>query len=70
VLGYGGGDGRPQSEPPKGEERKRAPGQQSYDPNGMLRVLGNGPVTAQQMQMPTVEERSELPSRVGVAGTP
>jgi hypothetical protein len=61
VLGFGGGDGdgSPESE----EERRRrrsqgSQGQQTYDPNGAVRVLGHGALSESQMQSLTPEERA------------
>jgi filamentous hemagglutinin family protein len=59
VLGFGGGngDGSPESEE---ELRRRTKGQQTYDPNGMFRVLGNGEFTGEQTRDLTEEERNKL----------
>jgi hypothetical protein len=60
VLGYGGGDGDSgtAAPPASGDEKRRTPtDRQSYDPNGMFRVIGSGELTGQQMDVLTPEER-------------
>lgn len=42
-----------------------APDKQSYDPNGMFRVLGNGEFTAEQLKDLTEDERAALLQRLG-----
>lgn len=37
-------------------------------PNGMLRILGNGTLTVEQMKELTVEEQSELNSQLRGSG--
>ncbi|WP_272840427.1 filamentous haemagglutinin family protein [Rhodoplanes sp. TEM] len=58
ILGYGGGEGG--STPADEERRRRPPERQSYDPNGMLRVLGHGRFTDEQLMALTDEERKAL----------
>lgn len=65
VLGYGGGDGERRQPDPGDDERRRAPDKQSYDPNGMFRVLGNGEFTAEQLKDLTEDERAALLQRLG-----
>ncbi|MBB4425814.1 filamentous hemagglutinin family protein [Bradyrhizobium sp. CIR48] len=66
VLGYGGGGGGQSPQPDAGDdERRRAPDKQSYDPNGMFRVLGNGEFTAEQLKNLTEDERAVLLQRLG-----
>jgi filamentous hemagglutinin len=58
VIGYGGG---PDSEAPSNDQLPRGKQRSSnYDENGMLRVLGNGTFTAQQVNELTAEERKKL----------
>jgi len=71
VLGYGGGDGerrQPAADDDEEEKKRRAPGKQSYDPNGMFRVLGNGQFTSEQLKDLTEEERTALLRRLGRDG--
>lgn len=57
VIGYGGGDGGDGSD----EKLRSNDGRQSsYDPNGMVRVIGNGELTGDQRRALTEEERSKL----------
>lgn len=65
VLGYGGGDGERRQPNGDEDEKRRAPDKQSYDPNGMFRVLGNGEFTAEQLKGLTEEERAALLRRLG-----
>ncbi|MEW6645034.1 MAG: filamentous hemagglutinin family protein [Pseudomonadota bacterium] len=65
VLGYGGGGDEPGSEPRRDPNRQSS---NTYDPNGMLRVLGNGTFTAEQTAALTAEERSKLSSRIRTDG--
>lgn len=65
VLGYGGGDGERRQPDPSEDEKRRAPDKQSYDPNGMFRVLGNGEFTAEQLKDLTEDERAALLQRLG-----
>jgi hypothetical protein len=62
VLGYGGGDDAPD----KSEEqrRRRTPDRQSYEPNGMFRVLGNGKFTNEQTKDLTEQEKSTLNNQI------
>lgn len=58
VLGYGGGNGRDEE---RDDERSKRERQGSvYDPNGMLRVLGNGPEAVAQAGELTTAEREAL----------
>jgi hypothetical protein len=58
-LGYGGGgsDNAPPPTAPKDEERRSPADRESYDPNGMFRVIGNGQLTELQTEALTPEER-------------
>ncbi|MDE5458292.1 filamentous hemagglutinin N-terminal domain-containing protein [Bradyrhizobium sp. CSA112] len=67
VLGFGGGDGGESQQQRQDEERRQAPGRQSYDPNSTLRVVGNGPLAAEQATELTAAERSQLTSQIGAA---
>ncbi|MBB5045898.1 filamentous hemagglutinin family protein [Rhodopseudomonas rhenobacensis] len=58
VLGYGGGDGQQQT-PDERPSRKRED-TRNYDPANSVRILGNGPVSAQESRMLTEQERKEL----------
>jgi hypothetical protein len=62
VLGYGGGDDAPD----KSEEqrRRRTQDRQSYEPNGMFRVLGNGKFTSEQTKDLTEQEKSMLSNQI------
>lgn len=71
VLGYGGGDGerrQPAADEDEEEKKRRATGKQSYDPNAMFRVLGNGRFTPEQLKDLTEEERTALLRRLGRDG--
>ncbi|MBR1221659.1 filamentous hemagglutinin family protein [Bradyrhizobium sp. U87765 SZCCT0131] len=65
VLGYGGGADDKEREAPRATRERSS----SYDPNGVLRVLGNGTFSPEQTQQLTAEERSKLAGTVnsGVA---
>ena len=67
MLGFGGGDGEQRQPDANGE--RCAPGEQSYDPNGMFRVLGNGEFTPAQLKNLTEEERTALLRRLGREGS-
>jgi hypothetical protein len=66
-LGFGG----PQDEGDRPRDEQRRPGRQSgqYDPNGMLRVLGNGPGAAEQAGELTAEERNKLTKQMDASGS-
>jgi Filamentous haemagglutinin family outer membrane protein len=67
VLGYGGGGG---DEEPANDQR-RSRGKQSsnnYDGKGMVRILGNGTFTAEQISDLTAEERSNVIGQIGSSG--
>ncbi|WP_342731255.1 hypothetical protein [Bradyrhizobium sp. B117] len=61
----GGGDGERRQPDPGEDEKRRAPDKQSYDPNGMFRVFGNGEFTAEQSKDLTEDERAALLQRLG-----
>ena len=66
VLGYGGGGAdEKEREAPRATRGRSS----SYDPNGVLRVLGNGTFSPEQTQQLTAEERRKLAGTVnsGVA---
>ncbi|MGO4714356.1 filamentous hemagglutinin family protein [Bradyrhizobium sp. 2TAF24] len=65
VLGYGGGGDEPEGEQRRGPKRQSSI---NYDPNGMLRVLGNGTFTAEQTADLTAEERRKLLSQINTGG--
>lgn len=56
VLGYGGGDPERRDDDRSRDGRQR----QSYDPDDMFRVIGNGTLSAEQSRNLTDEERSKL----------
>ncbi|MDQ8727917.1 filamentous haemagglutinin family protein [Bradyrhizobium sp. LHD-71] len=62
VLGFGGGSG---DAPESGEEerRRRTPGQQSYNPNSRLQVIGLGDLTEEQKQQLAEAEQRNLAGR-------
>jgi hypothetical protein len=63
VIANDGGLGR--------QEEQRARGRQSnnsYDSNSVLRVLGNGTITAEQTKELTEEEKRAVNSRSGANG--
>jgi filamentous hemagglutinin family protein len=67
VLGFGGGDGNS----PDGNGEQPKPREQSssnYDPNGMIRVLGNGSRAAEQTRELTADERRSATNQVRAAG--
>lgn len=57
VLGYGGGG---EEREPDDRSRLKREGTHDYDPTSPVRILGNGPVTAQESRMMTDRERKEL----------
>lgn len=57
VLGYGGGG---EEREPDDRSRLKREGTHDYDPTNPVRILGNGPVTAQESRMMTDRERKEL----------
>ncbi len=71
VLGYGGGGNENE---PSDEDRRRNQGRQSnnvnYEPNGMVRVLGNGNFTTDDTTQLTASERSTLRSEVTAPSAP
>ncbi|UZE50487.1 hypothetical protein ONR75_07290 [Rhodopseudomonas sp. P2A-2r] len=58
VLGYGGGDGEQQT--PNVRPSRKREDTQNYDPANPVRILGNGPMSAQESRMLTDQERKEL----------
>ncbi len=63
VLGYGGGDdGKPQRL--EDEERRRPAGSQTYLPNSLIQLVGNGPLTDAQKRALTEEEQRNALSTV------
>lgn len=68
VLGYGGGNSE------ETDEEKRRRGRQSsnnsYQPTGIVRVLGDGAVTAEGMTQLTQEERGKLAGQNDGPGSP
>jgi filamentous hemagglutinin family protein len=60
VLGYGGGDAPGQGED---ERRRRTPGQQGYDVNSRLQVIGLGNLSDAQKRQLTESEQRELAGR-------
>jgi hypothetical protein len=68
VLGYGGGSG---DAPDKSDEerRRKTPDRQSYEPNGMFRVLGNGRFTNEQTKDLTEEEKRRLSDQISRSGS-
>jgi hypothetical protein len=65
-LGFGGGDGTHESEPPKGDSSPKNQGQQNgdaapvYNPNGPVRILGVGILTDEQKKSLSEAERGRL----------
>lgn len=71
VLGFGGGDGedvRPAD--PQLRNRQRQSSNTNYEPTGMVRILGDGAVTAEGMAQLTQEERSTLASQNDAPSSP
>ncbi|MBB4198911.1 hypothetical protein CCR94_15855 [Rhodoblastus sphagnicola] len=63
VLGYGGGTGEEQPD----SEQRRSRGRQSstnYDPNNVVRLLGNGAFTAEDTKPLTTAERDTLANQI------
>ena len=64
VLGFGGGEGKDvQPANPQQRNRQRQSNNSNYEPTGMVRVLGDGAVTAEGMTPLTQEERTTLASQ-------
>ncbi|MBR2688369.1 MAG: filamentous hemagglutinin family protein, partial [Aquamicrobium sp.] len=64
VLGFGGGEGKDvQPANPQQRNRQRQSNNSNYEPTGMVRVLGDGAVTAEGMTQLTQEERTTLASQ-------
>ncbi|OYU88236.1 MAG: filamentous hemagglutinin [Bradyrhizobiaceae bacterium PARB1] len=63
VLGYGGGDSGSEGETPD-ERRRRRTGDNRYDPNSAVRMLGNGDLDDEQRRKLTIEEREKLDTLV------
>ncbi|WP_171988090.1 filamentous haemagglutinin family protein [Hyphomicrobium sp. NDB2Meth4] len=58
VIGFGGGD---EEDPADGrQKRDERQGNLEYDPNSTVRVVGNGPISPQQTDALTVDERRLL----------
>ncbi|MBB4199989.1 hypothetical protein CCR94_21585 [Rhodoblastus sphagnicola] len=68
VMGYGGGDGNPGDNNNNDDRRPKPPGRQSYDPNGMFRVLGNGNFTEEQTKDLTNDEKQRLYNQISRNG--
>jgi hypothetical protein len=62
VIGYGGGDGtqRPDDKVREEERRRKTGERQSYNMNSAIQLVGNGPLTEQQKQALTREERQSV----------
>jgi filamentous hemagglutinin len=70
VLGYGGGDDQEQpSNDQRRSREKQSSNSNNYDDNGMVRVLGNGTFTAQEMIGLTAEEQHRVIDEAGSSGT-
>ncbi|MBA4033776.1 MAG: hypothetical protein C0480_04105 [Bradyrhizobium sp.] len=61
VLGYGGGTDGERSRPEE-EERQRPTGSQTYLPNSVVQLVGNGPLTDAQKRALTEEEKRNASS--------
>ncbi|KZD23816.1 hypothetical protein A4A58_26110 [Tardiphaga robiniae] len=59
VLGYGGGGEGDEKKPDERSNRGQQDSQ-NYDPTNPVRILGNGPMTAQESRMITNQERKDL----------
>ena len=60
VLGYGGGEERPQQDRQKEDEQRKRTEQRAYDPNSAFRAVGNGRLTEEQRSKLTERERESL----------
>lgn len=56
VIGYGGGDSDDRKDEKSGNDGR----QSNYDPNGMVRIIGNGELTGEQGKALTDEEKRKL----------
>ena len=60
ILGFGGGDGTPPQDLQNDDKRRKGNGPQSYNPNSLLQLVGNGPLSEAQKRALTDEERRSL----------